>query len=209
MARAYTGPLCHYFAGANGEPLTYVSGVEDWRRDLQQAFDASLVPTLTWREDATLPGSWHDLADGGLIALRLFAFYAEKSDLDLPDNVPALVELDRDYREALDAKFARSKYGHLLSARLWLPQDFAFTARIALPDGDAIEMGSLPVLKDQLRWLNARTFQADEEQIATWVGLPAELGGPLLAAAQRGYASLSAAVAEATARALPLVVVEA
>ena len=208
MARAYTGPLCRYFAGPTGEAVTFVNGVEVWRHDLQQAFDAQLVPTLTWREDAALPGTWRDLGDGGWIALRLFAFYAEKSDFDLPDSVPALLELDREYRKALDQKFERSKYGHLLGARMWLPQDFPFTARIALPDGDAIEMGSLPVLRDQMRWLNGRTFQADEVQIADWTLLPAVPGGPLLASAQRGYASLWSAIAEATVTGQPLVVVE-
>lgn len=208
MARTFVGPLCRYFAGERGEPVTFAQGVEQWRRDLQEALGSRLKPTLAWTEDPTEPGHRTDLGPGGWIALRLFAFYADRSDLDLPDTVPALLELDREFRTALDAKFERSKYGNLLSARLWLPQDFPITARVALPDGDAIDMGSLPVLVDQLRWLNQRTFQADEEQVAQWAELDAELGGPLLAAAQRGFAGLWAAAHDAKARRLPLLVDE-
>jgi hypothetical protein len=209
MARAFVGPLCRFFAGDRGEPVTFAQGVEDWRRDLQSAFDKQLVPQFAWREDPSEPAEQFDLGDSGWIALRLFAFYAEKSDLDLPDTAPALIELDRDWREAADQKFGRSKYAHLLAARMWFPQDFEFTARIALPDGEATELGSLSVLKDQLRWLNARTFQADEEQVATWDAIEAPAGGPLIAAAQRGYAALWRAVGKATQRRMPLVLIEA
>lgn len=208
MARAFVGPLCRYFAGERGEPVTFVQGVEQWRADLQEALGARLKPRLAWQEEPEEPVRHTDLGPAGWMALRLFAFYADRSDLDLPDAVPALLELDREYRAALDAKFERSKYGHLLSARLWLPQDFPITARVALPDGDAIDLGSLPVLQDQLRWLNQRTFQADEAQITGWVDLDAEPGGPLLAAAQRGFAGLWAAVADAKDRRLPLLVEE-
>jgi hypothetical protein len=204
MARAYVGPLCRVFAGERGEPATFVAGVEEWRRDLQEALGKRLAAPLQWPEDPADAGAWFELGDSGLIGLRLFAFYAEKSDLELPDAAPALLELDREFRAAQDQKFERSKYGHLLAAQLWLPADFPFTARIALPDGEAVEMGSLPALRDQLRWLNQRTFQADEALAASWAALAAPAGGPLIPAAQRGFAGLWAAVEAASSRGLPL-----
>ncbi len=209
MARVFSGPLCRWFAGDGGEPIAFVQGVEEWRQDLQSAFAKDRVPQFAWQEDPRAKASWFEMGDSGWIALRLFALYAEKSDLELPDTAPSLLELDRQWREAADQKFARSKYAHLLAARMWFPQDFAFTARIALPDGEATELGSLAILRDQLRWLNARTFQADEEQIATWAAVDAPFGGPLLQSAQRGYATLSIAVEDATHRRVPMVVVEA
>ncbi len=204
MARAYVGPLCRIFAGERGEPSTFVAGVEEWRRDLQEALGKRLSTPLGWREDPADAGTWTELGDSGLIAVRLLAFYADRSDLELPDTTPALLELDREYRAAQDQKFERSRYGHLLAAQLWLPADFPFTARIALPDGEAVEMGSLHVLRDQLRWLNQRTFAADEAQVASWARNAAPAGGPLIAAAQRGYAGLWAAAEAATASGLPL-----
>lgn len=208
MARAFAGPLCRFFAGDRGEPLTFQQGVLDWRRDLQRALGANLAAPLDWSEDPTAPGHWSDLGAAGLVALRLFAFYAERSDLDLPDTVPALLELDRDYRAAADGKFARSLYGQLLACRCWLPVEFGFTARVPLPDGEFAEVGSLPVLRDQLRWLNQRTFAADQAQLVAWRALPADPGGALLPAAQRGLAGLWAAVAAAERTRWPAIVLE-
>lgn len=208
MARAFAGPLCRYFAGARGEAVTFVAGVDAWRRDLAKGLGQNLKAALDWREDPELPAFTQDLGEAGWMALRLFAFYAEKSDLELPDTVPALLELDRDYRLAQDAKFATSRYGQLLACRVWLPVELPFTARVPLPDGDSAEVGSLPVLRDQLRWLNQRTFDAGADAIAAWQQEPALAGGPLLAAAQRGFAGVWAAVQDAERRRLPVVVDE-
>ncbi len=208
MARAFAGPLCRLFAGERGEPLTFVDGVLRWRQDLAAALGNRLPAPLDWAEDPAGAWLWTDLGDAGLMALRLFAFCADRSDLELPDTVPALLELDPDYRQAQDQKFERSRYGNLLACRCWLPLDFPFTARAPLPDGESAEIGSLAVLGDQLRWLNQRTFQADQAQIEGWAALPAPAGGALLPAAQRGYAALWAAVEAARARSQPLAVVE-
>lgn len=208
MARAFAGSLCRYFAGARGEAVTFVAGVEAWRRDLAHALGKNLKASLDWREDPDLPVCTRDLGDAGWMALKLFAFYADRSDLELPDTVPALLELDRDYRTEQDGKFQKSRYGQLLACRVWLPIELPFTARVPLPDGESAEIGSLPVLRDQLRWLNQRTFGADEDVVATWAQLPAMPGGELLAASQRGFAGLWAVVQDGIARRLPVVVDE-
>jgi hypothetical protein len=212
MARAFTGPLCRFFAataGADaGGPRSFVAGVERWRRDLAHALGGRLRGELQWSEDPDADGFWSDCGDAGWLALRLFAFYAERSDLELPDTVPALLELDRDYRQAQDQKFERSRYGQLLACRCWLPLAFPFTARVPLPDGESAELGSLPVLHDQLRWLNQRTFQGDETEIGGWIALPAVAGGPLLPAAQRGFAALWLAAQHARHARQPLLIGE-
>ena len=208
MARAFAGPLCRFFAGERGAPITFVAGVEAWRSELARALGNNLRAPLLWSEDPTVPALWADLGDAGWMALRLFALYAERSDLELPDTVPALLELDRDWRSAHDQKFAKSNYGQLLACRCWLPAEFAFTARVPLPDGEAAEVGSLPVLRDQLRWLNQRTFAVDEADVAGWAQEPAHAGGPLLPAAQRGFAGLWAVVSDALRRGVPVIVAE-
>jgi len=211
MARAYAGPLCGYFAASRGgdpDPAALVAGVERWRGDLATALGSRLRVPIDWPEDSADRGAWFDLGESGWTALRLFAFYAERSELELPDRVPAVPELDRDYRQAQDQKFARSNYGQLLACRLWLPVEFPFTARAPLPDGDEAEFGSLPVLGDQLRWLNQRTFAADLAEVEAWAGAPAPRGGELLPAARRGFAALFAAAALAQQRRVPVVVRE-
>ena len=207
MARAFAGPLCRYFAG-DGDASAFRDGVLRWRVDLARALGARLRAQLRWREDPLEEGLWCDLGEAGWTALRLFAFYADRSDLELPDVVPALCELDREYRAAQDSKFERSRYGQLLACTLWLPVEMEFTCRVPLPDGENAEIGSLPVLRDQLRWLNQRTFAVDEARIVDWASESAAAGGPLLPAAQRGMAALWTTVAAAVQSGLPLAVAE-
>jgi hypothetical protein len=205
---AWAGPLSRWYAkGSGGDAAKLRVGVESWRRDLRASVAAKVAEQLVWDEASAVGQQW-DLGEAGWMALRLFAMYAERSELELPDTVPALLELDREWRAAVDAKFSKSNYGHLLACRIWLPGDFPVTMRVPLPDGESAEIGSLAVLEDQLRWLNQRTFQTDAAQIADWLELPAPAGGELIAAARRGYAGLVAATGLAVRARVPLLVSE-
>ena len=206
MVVAFAGPLCRFYAAARGDPVALRQGVLRWREDLQEALGARLRGRLDWNEDPNGPMVEYELGDSGLVAVRLLAVYAERSDLELPELVPAIPELDRAYRAAADEKFARSHFGQLLAAELWLPLDFPFTARAPLPDGTEAGIGSLPMLLDQLRRLNARTFQADAAVQQEWAGSSADAGGDLLDAAQRGLGGMLAAAAWAAARWVPLAI---
>ncbi len=208
MASAFAGPLSRFYAGKASEAHRMRQGVETWRGDLRAAVVDKIGAQLVWDEGADLAFA-ADLGPAGWMALRLFAFYAEHPEFELPDTVPGLLELDREWRTAHDAKFERSLYGHLLACRLWLPGDFPVTLRAPLPDGETAEIGSLTVLANQMKWLNERTFQAEQAEIATWRALPAEPGGDLIVAARRGYAALHEAIAQAVAAGVPLAMREA
>jgi hypothetical protein len=208
LAIAFAGPLSRWFGADAAAAERLRAGVELWRDDLRASVATKVAEQLVWDEAAPVAATC-DLGEAGWMALRLFALYAERTELELPDSVPVLLELDREWRGAFEAKFARSKYGHLLAGSVWLPGDFPVTLRAPLPDGEAAEIGSLAVLADQLRWLNERTFAADAATIAGWRELPASSGGELLAAARRGFGGLHAVCAAARAAGLPLVVREA
>ncbi|MCK5944964.1 MAG: hypothetical protein KAI24_23455 [Planctomycetes bacterium] len=204
MAEAFAGPLSRWFAaGDEQEAARLRAGVERWRDDLRSSVVEKVGEQLAWDEASDCAETF-DLGASGWTALRLFAFYAERSDLDWPDTVPALLELDRDWREAAEQKFGKSLYGQILVCDLWLPGEFPVTVRAPRPDGEAVEIGSLQVLADQLQWLNERTFQADRAAITEWAGLPAPTNAPLLQAARRGYAQLLAACTEARHHHVPL-----
>lgn len=205
MAVAFAGPLSRWYARTRGDASVLRAGVEVWRGDLRGAVADKVKEQLVWDESAEIEASF-DLGDAGWMALRLFALYAEKAELDLPDTVPPLLELDPEWRVAADAKFATSKFGHLLACSVWLPGDFPVTFRVPMPDGDTAEVGSIGVLADQLRWLNQRTFGADAVEIDEWARLPAPAGGELIAAARRGYAALTAAVTVAVGARVPVAV---
>lgn len=207
MAIAFAGPLSRYFAASAEAAPRLRAGVEAWRSALRASVADKVSAQLVWDESADAVANC-DLGDSGWLALRLFAFYAERSELELPDTVPPLLELDAAWRAAAGGKFPQSRFGHLLACRVWLPGDFPVTLRAPLPDGDSAEIGSLTLLADQMKWLNQRTFQADAGEIATWLALPAFAGGDLLTAARRGYAALQQAATFALAQRLPLAVRE-
>lgn len=205
MATAIAGPLSRFFAKDEDDAVRLRAGVEAWRKDLVSSVAEKVGAQLEWDEASGVVFE-SDLGDSGWVALRMFAFYAERSDLDWPDTVPALPEFDTVWRAAAEDKFSKSLYGQLLACEMWLPGEFPVTIRAPRPDGDAAEMGSLKVLADQLLWLNQRTFQADAEEVAKWLEMPAEAGGSFLVATRRGYAALHAAVEVAQTNAVPLVV---
>jgi hypothetical protein len=205
VAKVFAGPLARFYARGGADVVRVRAGVEAWRETLRAAVAPKVAAELAWDEGAEVAREW-DVDASGWPALRLFALYAERSELEMPDTVPALLELDAEWRAAADEKFARSKYGQLLACSVWLPGDFPVTLRAPMPDGETAEIGSLAVLADQLQWLNQRTFAAGAEEVARWAELPAPPGAELLAAARRGYAGLRAAVAIGTAERVPVVV---
>ncbi|MBL8750431.1 MAG: hypothetical protein JNK78_14810 [Planctomycetes bacterium] len=206
MATVWAGPLSRFYARRGGELDRLRAGVEAWRADLRASVAEKVAEQLRWDEGSAVAATF-DAGDAGWMALRLFAFYAEKPEFELPDAVPPLLEFDPEWRAAADAKFATSKFGQLLACSMWLPGDFPVTFRAPLPDGDSAEIGSVGVLADQVKWLNQRTFAADVEEVASWSGLAAPAGGDLLTAARRGLWALSAGVAVAVRERMPVLVV--
>jgi len=206
VVEAYAGPLSRWFGGGDEQEAARLrAGVEQWREDLRSSVAEKVGEQLIWDEESGCDARF-DLDLAGWMGLRLFAFYAERSDLEWPDTVPPLLELDQEWRKASDQQFGKSHYGQILACDMWLPGEFPVTVRAPRPDGEAAEIGSLKVLSDQLLWLNQRTFQADQELIVEWQGQPAPLGAPLLEAARRGYAMIAAACARAIDERVPLVV---
>jgi len=206
LAEAYAGPLSRWFGkGDEQEAVRLRAGVEKWREDLRSSVAEKVGEQLSW-DEASACDARFDLDVAGWTALRLFAFYAERSDLEWPDTVPQLLELDQDWRKASDEKFGKSLYGQILACDLWLPGEFPVTVRAPRPDGESAEIGSLQVLADQLQWLNQRTFQADQDAITEWAGQPAPAGAPLLQAVRRGYAMLLAACTRARDENVPLLI---
>ncbi len=205
MAIAFVGPLSRYYAKQPEDAVLVQPGIEAWREDLRASVADKVRQQLYWDEAADVVFR-ADLGEAGWSAVRLLALYAERADLELPDTVPALLELDPAWREAADRKFEKSLYGQLLACSVWLPGDYPVTMRAPLPNGDTAEIGSIAVLNDQLKWLNQRTFGADLDQLAAWRDLPAPARCNLLDAARRGYSALAAAVTTAQRFSVPVLV---
>ncbi|MGB3969609.1 MAG: hypothetical protein WBO45_22940, partial [Planctomycetota bacterium] len=184
MAIAFAGPLSRHFASSSGDAARLRAGVEAWRDDLRAVVADKVRAQLVWDEAVDVAFT-ADLGASGWLAVRLLGLLADRTDLEWPDTVPPLLELDPEWRAAADAKFARSHFGQLLACTTWLPGDFPVTFRVPLPDGQSAEVGSVAVLADQLGRLNQRTFQADAATLAAWRACPAPPAGDFVAAARR------------------------
>jgi hypothetical protein len=147
------------------------------------------------------------LDDADLRGLHLLAVYAERSDLELPDEVPPALADDVAWCVAQRSGFARSAYGQILAAEMWLPGEFDYTIRCPGPDGAECAIGSVSVLGDQLRRLNDRSVQAGAEQLVAWAEASAA-SHPIrfVDAARRGLGRVLAGARMARARQLPLCV---
>lgn len=190
------GPLWRFYA--EGRDASDVrDGVAAWRGraiDELEGFPAAALEGCAERDEAMAA---FDADAAGFVALRLWAFYGQRTELDWPDTVPPVAELDRAWREAADGGFAGSHYAHLLVPEVWLPGDFAFTIRMPMPDGEDREVGSVGLAKAQLARLNRATFDADADELAAWATEPAPVGSAFVDAARRGLAAMAAALAAA------------
>jgi hypothetical protein len=205
-AQLYVGPLSRFFAPDGAGLEGRRRGVEAWRADLLASLAPHRKVPSHWPEEPATEHEDFALGEPALRGVRLLALYAEHPELLLPDALPPDLERDGLWSQARQQGFSRSSYGHLLAAECWLPGDFDFTMRCPRPDGEEWTFGSLVALRDELRFLNARTFQADVGLLARWSSPTAECAeGVFLSAAQKGLGTFVAAVGRAVALGLPVV----
>jgi hypothetical protein len=197
------GPLSRYFAADEAEAVARHGGLLLWLADVAASLEGRLRGELRWDEDPRREVLEFALGRGELDAVRLLAVHADRPELEVPDRLPDPLGLDPQWAAAEAANFDKSRYGHIVAPGFWLPADFDFTFRGPRPDGADATFGSLYALRDQLRYLNARTFQAGDEQIAAWRHLD---GGRFVDLARRGLAGFDAAVRAAIEREMPIAV---
>ncbi len=198
------GPLCRLFGRDAAEAAARLDGVRAWMGDMAEALGPRLKHAFAWHEDPGDEPARVDLGDGGLAALRLTAVYADRTDLDLPSELPDPLILDRVFRAAEEGRFARSNYGHLLAAQAWVPPDFDFTCAVPRPDGEDWTIGSLPALRDQLVFLAQRTVGVGPESLRDTGALSDRVLGAFL----RAVAVMHDAAQQALRRDVPLVLLD-
>ena len=143
-------------------------GVLAWRAKLSKQLRGRLSEPLDWREDDLAPyftdkPAWSCYGD-----LLLWAAYDENPDLTRP------LEHVKDWSQ--DPAFQRihsrnysDRYQHLMcGAELWLPIDFSFIFETDTPVGNSVLAGSSFCLERQLRTLNERTWNANQETLQEW-----------------------------------------
>ena len=139
-----------------------------WRAKLSRRLRRRLSEPLDWQEGDDAPyftdkPAWSCYGD-----LLLWAAYDENPDLTRP------LEHVKDWSQ--DPAFQRihsrnqsDSYQHLMcGAELWLPIDFSFIFETKMPAGNSVLAGSTFCLERELRTLNKRTWNANQETLDEW-----------------------------------------
>jgi hypothetical protein len=159
------------------------SAVLTWRDGLSRWLGDRLAGPLDWDESAPAPCVTDKPGWDGYGGALLLAAHDEHPELPAPTLVSADWPDDPAY-QAASARGAGSHYAQLLTPELWLPCRFEFTVRTQDLTGEEVQLGSSPVLLDQLELLSAR-YQLDG-----WPLDPSADGHALPAAAATGLAVL-------------------
>ncbi len=159
MARQQRVPytVVHHADGPPGnlalEPVTRAA-VCAWRDGLRQQLGDRLDGPLEWDESPQGPCFTDKPGWGGYGATVLLAAHAEHPRLPLPDDISADWPDDPAYLAVISGR-AGSRFDQILIPELWLPWSFAFTFRTQDATGQETEVGSSPILLDQLNALRA------------------------------------------------------
>ncbi len=139
--------------------------IENWRRSLNEALGARLQAPLDWPEDED--GTYFTDKPGwdAYRALKIWAAYEEHPEFEAPAMVPEKWTSDPAY-ELSSAEQAPTRYPTLLRSAFWLPGEHSFTAQGKTPNGVDVTFGFTAALLQELRELNARTW--DAEDISGW-----------------------------------------
>ena len=216
----YVGPLARYYGGdwenvaerglgassaqrpAGRDRLRQT--VLAWRETLHASLGASVPEPLDWNEAETAPYFVGRPGWDGFGSLVLWAAYVEHPVLRAPailpeewDNDPALVRSN--------VVGFRSRYSHLVrNVELWLPVALDFTFEGESVDRRRVVMGSSAMLARQLADLNAATWKAGPDEIATWNRRVPDDRATLELRARHAFAVVSDLAAKALEHRLPM-----
>lgn len=142
--------------------------VLQWQADMCDELRLRLQSPLDWSEDFAGPYFTDRPGWDAYFGVVLWAAYEEHPELARRERVPNDVTSD----PALAASRAegfRSRYPSLISdVEMWLPGEFDFTFLAPALTGDETGIGSSVALLEELRDLNARTWNADDGLLAEW-----------------------------------------
>lgn len=193
--------LRHPALGVPTERAAIRAAVGDWQVHLNRKLESYRV-RIAWNEDDVGLQLRVPVAPAALRAVRLLAVYVDRSDLDLPDELPADLASDPVWTQASANEFESVRLAQVVVPDCWLPGQFDLTVRHAYPDGLEATFGSVEALRVQLEELNRTTFQEERAELETATD-PAG-GRDLLALARPGLAALWRAADAAAAAAVPM-----
>lgn len=194
------------------DPEQVRSAVLGWRQGLSGGLAQHLASPLDWEESGPTPYFTDKPGWDSYGALLLWAAYSEHGDLRrpaanplcLPDRKTGDWHGDPAYQRSVAEGFC-TRYGQLLhDVEIWLPAGYDFTFGAPWVTGDSRRFGACGALASLLDDLNARTWRANETELAAWRRAGADFGAPLEIAAKFAYALVRDLAGKAAENRLPM-----
>ena len=158
------------------------SAVRQWRNHLRRELR---IADLDWNEDPQVEYATDKPAWDCFGALVLWAAYDELPSAKRRETAEGW---DKDPAYLTSRANPHSRYKHLIAdTEIWLPVEFGDPVRTAAIVGDSVVVGSSVGLLAELRELNTRTWNADDQQVSLWRHDGAEYGAPLEISARFGF----------------------
>jgi len=160
------------------------------------------MPDLDWNEYPEAEYATDKPAWDCYGALVLWAAYDELPNAKRRETAK---DWDKDPAYLTSRMNPHSRYQHLIAdTELWLPVEFRVPVRTAAIVGDSIVVGSSVRLLAELRELNSRTWNADDQQTSQWRYDSAEFGGPLETSARFAFSIFYELAERSVAARLPM-----
>jgi len=173
--------------------------VIQWRDRLRRELG---IAALDWNEDPETDYVTDKPAWDCYGALVLWAAYDELPNAKRRQTAEGWNE---DPAYSTSRMNPRSRYRHLIAdTEIWLPVEFGNPVQTAAITGDSIAVGSSIRLLDELRELNLRSWNVNDEQISQWRFKGAEYGGPLEDSARFGFSIFYELAKHSVAASLPM-----
>jgi hypothetical protein len=173
---------------AVSDPEIIRSAVIQWRQKTSNGIKAALRTPLDWNEAADSPFFTDKPGWDSYSALLIWAAHEEQPQFAKPK------ENNEDWAsnlafQASNANGFKSRYSHLLkNVELWLPCNIEFTFEAPDVAGKEVRIGSSLMLFNQLRELNARSWNTDEGTMGEWLREDVEHLTPLDIDARSAFA---------------------
>ena len=149
------------------DPVIIHQAVDGWRCSLEAGLKPHLPSGLSWDKRADAP-YFTDKPDWiGYACAVLLAAHTEHPHYTAPEKTVTDWDKDEAFQASTSPEF-KSRFYQLFNVEIWLPCDFAFTFKAPDLVGNEAVFGSSVLLLNQLKQLNAESFNGSAADLGKW-----------------------------------------
>jgi hypothetical protein len=180
--------------------------IDAWCQALNRGLGANLHAPLSWSEAPDTPYFTDRPGYPGYSGLMLWAVYADKPHLPVPEVLPEGGWYEDPVFVAALERESGTRFRQIIQPAYWLPGNFSFCFQGPSPVGEESFIGSSTALVEQLELLNRSTFSATSEQLASYLQEQIEARNEVEHAAKFTLAVFLDLATKAVAHRLPMLI---